>query len=216
MRLPHAAHARQPWRIHEFAGDFRIEDVWSYRTPGAGPDDFPLVLAAVRADRGPSAQDLPARILFAVRWKLGALLGWDDPATGLGSRVPSLRERLPQDLRDTVDPVGSPLTPVYQTDTEYVAEIANRTVHGLMHLGWVPVAGGGHELRMAVLVKPNGWLGRRYMDLIAPFRHYVIYPGMTRQFERAWRDRARLVPGAGGVSSRGGAEDTAQDPRRRP
>ncbi|MFH8385182.1 DUF2867 domain-containing protein [Kitasatospora sp. NPDC018058] len=216
MRLPRTAHTRQPWRIHEFTGDFRIEDVWSYRTPGAGPDDFPVMLAAVRAGREGAGQALPARILFAIRWKLGALLGWDDPATGLGTRVPSLRERLPQDLRDTVDPVGSPLTPVYLTDTEYVAEIANRTVHGLMHLGWVPLAGGGHELRMAVLVKPNGRLGRRYMDLIAPFRRYVIYPGMTRQFERAWRDRALPVPGAGGVSSRGGTEGTAQDPRRRP
>ncbi|MFD0332157.1 hypothetical protein ACFQZC_38120 [Streptacidiphilus monticola] len=35
-----------------------------------------------------------------MRWKLGALLGWDDPAEGVGSRVMSLRDRLPEDLRD--------------------------------------------------------------------------------------------------------------------
>ncbi|MFI9359575.1 DUF2867 domain-containing protein [Kitasatospora sp. NPDC053057] len=198
MRLPRSAHTRQPWRIHEFAQDFRIEDVWSYRTPGAGPDDFPVMLAALQAARGPQSQSLPTRVLFAIRWKLGALLGWDDPAAGLGTRVPSLRDRLPQDLRDTVRPTdgpGLPLTPVYRTDTECVAEIANRTVHGLMHLGWVALPGGRHELRMAVLVKCNGRLGRLYMAVIAPFRHYVVYPGMTRQFERAWRDRA--VPSTG-------------------
>ena len=42
----------------------------------------------------------PARALFAIRWKIGGLLGWDDEDTGLGSRVPTLRDRLPADLRD--------------------------------------------------------------------------------------------------------------------
>jgi hypothetical protein len=41
-----------------------------------------------------------ARTLFAIRWKVGNLLGWDGPDDGLGSRVPTLRDRLPVDLRD--------------------------------------------------------------------------------------------------------------------
>ena len=41
-----------------------------------------------------------ARTLFAIRWKLGALLGWDDPDAGVGSRLPTLRDRLPADLRE--------------------------------------------------------------------------------------------------------------------
>ena len=45
MRLPDAAHTSRPWRIHEIAGDFRLEDVWALPTPG-GPDD----LAAARRD----------------------------------------------------------------------------------------------------------------------------------------------------------------------
>ncbi|MFJ9771390.1 DUF2867 domain-containing protein [Kitasatospora sp. NPDC101157] len=193
MRLPRSAHTRQPWRIHEFTRDFRIEDVWSFRTPGAGPDDFPVMLAALRAAPDPASQSVPTRVLFAIRRKIGALLHWDDPATGLGARVPSLRDRLPQDLCDTVHPadgLGLPFTPVYATGTEYLGEIANRTVHGLMHLGWTALPDGRHELRMAVLVKCNGRLGRLYMGFIAPFRHCIVYPGMTRQFERAWRERA--------------------------
>ena len=41
-----------------------------------------------------------ARALWAIRWKVGELLGWDDPDSGLGSRVSTLRDRLPADLRD--------------------------------------------------------------------------------------------------------------------
>ena len=40
MRLPNTAHTSRPWRIHEFARDFRLEDVWALPTPG-GPGRFP-------------------------------------------------------------------------------------------------------------------------------------------------------------------------------
>ncbi|MEU9073355.1 DUF2867 domain-containing protein [Kitasatospora sp. NPDC048538] len=193
MRLPTTAHTGRPWRIHGFAADFRVEDVWSYRTPGAGPDDFPVMLAALRAGTG-GRRPLPVRALFAARRGLGALLGWDRPDAGPGRALPTLRDRLPDGLRATADPArddGLPLAPVYELPDEAVREVANRTVHALMHLGWVPTGDGGHELRMAVLVKPRGRLGRRYMALIAPFRHLVVYPALTRQWERAWRDRPR-------------------------
>lgn len=57
-----------------------------------------------------------------------------------------------------------------------------------MHLGWAPAAVGGRELRMAVLVKPNGWFGRLSMAAIVPFRYLVVYPALTRRWEQAWRD----------------------------
>ncbi|GGL51159.1 DUF2867 domain-containing protein [Planomonospora parontospora] len=101
MRLPKSAHTSLPWRIHELTRDFSVEDVWSFRTPGAGPGDFPAMLAAMRA---------------AMR-----------------------------------------------------------------------ATGGPARLRMAVLVKPNGRFGRLYMAAIAPFRYLVVYPALTRQWERAWR-----------------------------
>ncbi|MFF2350998.1 DUF2867 domain-containing protein [Kitasatospora sp. NPDC058115] len=196
MRLPRAAHTRQAWRIHAFAPDFRTEDVWAFRTPGAGPGDLDVMLAAMRAAGGVARQSPANRALFAVRRKLGALLGWDRPEAGLGTRVRSLRERLPPELAATVDtaePDGLPLTPVYRLQDEYVRELANGTVHTLMHLGWAPARDGGHELRMAVLVKPNGRFGRSYLKLIAPFRYLIVYPALTRQWERAWRDRRLLL-----------------------
>jgi hypothetical protein len=189
VRLPESAHTSRPWRIHELTRDFRVEDVWALPTPG-GPDDFPrLVRAAAALDpsRGSSGA---ARALWAIRWKLGELFGWDDPDAGLGSRVPTLRGRLPADLREASpgpEFEALPFSTLYMTGDEFAAEIANRTVHGVMHLGWVPDGAGGYRGQMAVLVKPNGRLGRVYMAAIAPFRHLIVYPPMLRRFGQEWR-----------------------------
>jgi hypothetical protein len=189
MRIRNAAHESRPWRIHELTRDFRLEDVWELPTPG-GPDDFPRLVQAIAS--GDPSQSSPGvvRALFAIRWKIGELLGWDRPDDGLGARVPTLRDRLPADLRAA--PPGPdfdalPFTPLYLIDDEFAAEIANRTMHGVMHLGWVPDATGGYHGEMAVYVKPNGLLGSAYMAAIRPFRHLIVYPGLMRQIERTWR-----------------------------
>ncbi|MQY06570.1 DUF2867 domain-containing protein [Actinomadura macrotermitis] len=196
-RLPHTEHTARPWRIHELTPGFRVEDVWRYRTPGAGPGDFPVVLDALEALGGPGKSGRAVRLLFALRWKLGALLGWDDPKTSLSARVRSLREDLPPDIPAAAagTPVpGTPFTRLYVLDDEYAMELANKTVHAVCHLGWVPSGDGGYELRMAALVKPNGMFGRLYMAFIKPFRYLIVYPEMTRRWERAWRERDRLAP----------------------
>jgi hypothetical protein len=190
MRLPDSEHTSHPWRIHEIAPDFRLEDVWALPTPG-GPDDFPLLVEGFAGGDPTQDSSLAARALWAVRWKLGALLGWDDDEGGVGGRVASLRERLPADLRDRgagprFDTL--PFSPLYLLDDEFAAEIANRTMHGVMHLGWVSDGEGGHRGQMAVLVKPNGLLGEAYMAAIRPFRHLVVYPAAMRQIDRRWRE----------------------------
>jgi hypothetical protein len=150
---------------------------------------------------GPSAA---SRALWTIRWKLGELLGWDDPDAGLGSRVPSLRDRLPDDLREArsgPDFHALPFTPLYLTEDEFAAEIANQTMHGVLHLGWVQDGSGGYRGQMAVLVKPNGLLGTGYMAAIAPFRHLIVYPLMLRQVARNWR-AAVHAPRAAASSSK--------------
>jgi hypothetical protein len=188
MRLPNTAHTSRPWRIHELTGDFRVEDVWALPTPG-GPDDFPRLVQMI-ASLDPSHSSTGAvRTLFAIRWKIGGLLGWDDPDAGLGSRVPSLRDRLPVDLREAPGPDfdALPFISLYLLDDEFAAEVANRTVHGIMHLGWVADGNGGYRGQMTVLVKRNGALGTAYMTAIAPFRHLIVYPALMREIEREWR-----------------------------
>ena len=105
----------------------------------------------------------------------------------------SLRDRLPADLRE--GPTGPafhalPFVPLYLTEDEFAAEIANQTMHGVLHLAWVrDPQTGAHRGQMAVLVKRNGLLGAAYMAAIAPFRHWVVYPPMIAAIGREWRAR---------------------------
>jgi hypothetical protein len=194
MRLPNTAHTSRPWRIHDLTRDFRLEDVWALPTPG-GPDDFPRLLHAI-VSGGPSRRSARVvRALWAIRWKVGALLRWDGADAGLGSRVPSLRERLPPDLRAAPtgpDPGALPFTSLYLLHDEWAAEIANRTMHGVLHIGWIPDGSGGYRGQMAVLVKPNGLLGISYMAAIRPFRHVIVHPAMLREIKRRWLGASSL------------------------
>jgi hypothetical protein len=189
IRLPDTAHTSRPWRIHELTRDFRLEDVWALPTPG-GPDDFPRLVQLMASFDPARSSSGAVRTLFAIRWKVGGLLGWDDPATGPGSGVPTLRDRLPADLRDAPSGPRSdelPFAPLYMAADEWALEIANRTMHGVLHVGWVGEDAGGHRGQMAILVKPNGLLGTAYMAAIKPFRHLIVYPMMMRDIEREWR-----------------------------
>jgi hypothetical protein len=184
--LDFSEHTARPWRIHEIAKDFRVLDVWALPTPG-GPNDFPQ-LVRLMATFDPAESSAVVRALFAIRWTLGRVFGLDRQEAGLGARVRSLRDRLPADLADTPTQFDTHLfTPLYVTDDEFALEIANQTMHGVMHVGWVPDARGGHRGQMAVLVRPNGALGAAYLAAIAPFRHVVVYPLMMRDIGRTWR-----------------------------
>jgi hypothetical protein len=106
--------------------------------------------------------------------------------------VRTLASRLPEDLRNTtagLDFGPGPFAPLYRTDTEFAAELSNQTVHAVMHLAWVDRGEERYQGQMAVYVKPRGRLGKRYMTLIAPVRHWVVYPALMRQIERAWNTR---------------------------
>lgn len=172
MKLPDSAHTSQPWRIHEVAEDLRLEDVWALPTPG-GPDDFPRLVELFRTYDPEESSSGVVRALFAIRWKLGELLGWDEPAETRAAR--------------SGDDAPPPFTLMYRDDREWAAEIVNATVHGILHLGWVPDGSGGWRGQLAVLVKPNGLLGSAYMLAITPFRHLLVYPAMLRELGRRWR-----------------------------
>jgi hypothetical protein len=205
MKLPTTEHTSRHWRIHELTPDFRVEDVWALPTPG-GPGDLAKLVSAMVSGNFPQGAPLVVRALWAARWKIGAVLGWDRANAGLGSRVTSLRNRLPEDLRNA--PSGPefkqlPFTPLYLLQDEWAAEMANRTVHSVMHLSWVPNDSGGYRGQMAVLVKPNGLFGAAYMAAIKPLRYLIVYPALMRRIEQGWRARAN-----------GSATATDQDPRR--
>jgi hypothetical protein len=188
MKLSDTEHTSRPWRIHEVAPDFKLEDVWALPTPGGRREDFPLLVESFAAGDPAQSSSAVVRGLFALRWKLGELLRLDDGGSGVGSRVPSLRKRLAADLRSSPGPefASLPFRSLYLTEDEWAAEIANRTMHGILHLGWVPDGAGGYRGQMAVLVKNNGRFGDAYMAAIRPFRHLLVYPQMLRDIERQW------------------------------
>lgn len=176
--------------MHEITGDFRLEDVWALPAEGSD-EEFPRLVAALSA-RDPAGGSAAAQALMRIRVQLGALLGLDDPQTGVGARVQTLKQRLPADVPGATDPpAGGSLAfeTVYRLKDEWAAEIANRTMHGVLHLGWVPIGEGRYRGQMAVLVKPNGLQGRAYMAAIRPFRHLIVYPSMLRRIERVWNGR---------------------------
>jgi hypothetical protein len=171
--------------------DFRLEDVWELDLDGDA-EDFAALVALVASFDPAHGSSRVARALWAIRWRVGGLLGWDDADAGVGARVPTLRTRLPADLRDASIPTefeALPFSWLYVLKDECAAEIANETVHGVMHIGWVPNATDAYRAQMAVYVKPNGLFGNAYMAAIRPFRHLVVYPPMTRDIEQAWRRR---------------------------
>jgi hypothetical protein len=195
MRVPNTEHTARPWRIHEMTRDFRVEDVWAPPEVG-GPDDFPRLVQMIASYDPSESSSCAVRTLFALRWKIGELLGLDGVDAGVGSRVPSLRDRLPADLRGA--PRGPafaalPFTSLYLLDDEWAAEVANRTMHGVMHIGRVPDETGGFRAQMTVLVKPNGLLGNAYMAAIKPFRYLVVYPRLMGEMGRNWRALAAPV-----------------------
>jgi hypothetical protein len=209
MRVPNAVHEVHPWRIHEIAPDFTVEDVWALPAHGdAG--DFQTLLEVFMSLDFPSATSLPTRILWDTRDRLGRWFGLckiSVPVAGTaagagelpipGTNETSLAERLPADLRDTTAPdFGStPFVHLYRTKDEYAAELSNRTVHAVLHLAWVDQGEGRYQGQMAVYVKPRGLFGKGYMAFIKPFRYLVVYPALMRTIERAWKRR-----GAGAAS----------------
>jgi Protein of unknown function (DUF2867) len=199
VRLPNSEYVSQDWRIGECTRDFHLEDVWALPTPGE-QGDFPQLVELIAASDPAQGPSSAARTLWAVRWKLGEWFGWDRPDAGLGSRVATLRDRLPAELRDAQpgpEFAVLPFRSVYLLENEWAAEIANGTVHGVMHVSWVPDrASGGYRGQLAVLVKPNGLLGRAYMAAIRPSRHLLVYPQIMRQINHDWRRRSAPTAGA--------------------
>jgi hypothetical protein len=203
-KLPDSEQTSRPWRIHELVGDFHLLDVWALPTPG-GPDDFPRLVEIFASADTADTPSTTARALWTIRWKLGELFGWDDVEEDEVPDRELLRGRLPADLRKAPPGPGFdvlPFKPVYLLDDEWAAEVINKTVHGVMHLSWVPDGHGAYRGQMSVYVKPNGLFGRAYLAAIGPFRHFVVYPPMMRELERRWRQQ-------GGAASKQAAPSRA-------
>ncbi|MFG1798449.1 DUF2867 domain-containing protein [Nocardia sp. NPDC049149] len=191
MRLPNSTYDARSWRLAEIAPDFSVEDVWVLPAQGER-QEFRELVHQIAEGEGAYEGERLVILLFVVRQLIGKLFGWDRPEAGLGARVASLRDRLPKDAifsERGPDQRAAPWISVYRTDREWVGEYAGRTVHALMHVGWVPVPGKAADYRgeMTILVRPAGLIGRLYMAAIRPFRRFVINPAFFRMVARNWQ-----------------------------
>jgi hypothetical protein len=195
-RIDPSQHRQRPWRVHALAPDFELLDVWEYPIRARPPHDLAYFAGFFqRVEREVTSGAGAAGLLFKLRAFLGRVFGWDDDTGPLpipGCEETSLRTRLspgedPGPARAGLAfDNGLGFDVVYERDDELLYEISNRTVHALMHLGWIDKGDGTHAPRMAVYVKPRGASGRIYMALIAPFRHLVVYPTLLRKMGAAW------------------------------
>lgn len=218
------AHCERPWRVHTLAPDFELLDLWTIAldadpTRGETFGDFLRVFTTAGANHWPVYSLRPtsladvlhaARIVGAVallelrRW-LGRVLALD---ADRNLKIPGrneirVRARLTdddrgRDLGTFPAMVGGAFEPVYAFADEALLEIANRTIHALLHLSWVETAAGRRGVVLAVYVKSRGWQSRAYMALIRPFRHAIVYPAWLAHLTRTWnvlRPQARAAEG---------------------
>lgn len=201
MRIPNAEHRALHFRIDDIAADFALEDVWALPVTG-NQSEFPEFLAIVlpqsttKEPAGSEGESKLAGWLFALRFWLGRVFGWDREINRLpipGCAETSLRDRLPAAERAELPPPSDsplPFKLVYRDHREAFLELSNGTVHAAMHYSWAP-DGDQYRARLAVYVKTRGWFGPLYLLAIAPFRRFIIYPAMLRQMDAKWRNQVR-------------------------
>ena len=191
MQIDNKEHFKQKWIVHELLAEFEVEDVWEFPVTLKDRHTIPLFQNQLfSAMEQLSQKGLPG-MLFKLRFFLGELFGWDKAIDTSKKTLKkgSIRERyaLQNNIKESeLIPIGNAeFEPVYEEDTESLAEISNATVHAGLHLSKVP-KGEAYSVQMAVYVKPKGYLGKFYMALIKPFRLAIVYPAMMRMVGKHW------------------------------
>lgn len=164
----------------------------TFLAAGTGRPRYPVRLRSA-GDALHAVRLAAAGALFAFRHLLGKIFRLDEGRTlPIPGRAESrVRARLDDTDRardrGTLPPlVANAFEPVYAFENEALLEIANRTIHGLLHLAWVETRPGRCDVVLAVYVKSRGAGSRAYLALIKPFRHWVVYPAWIAHLTRTW------------------------------
>jgi hypothetical protein len=189
MRVDPVEFRACPLRVHAFLRDVPLEDVWAIRLPGGGAgrtiQDVRAALAA-----GVGAPPPMVKLLFGLRGRVGAWLGWDEQRPEWSAESYVHRLTTEDRARSTAAP-GTPdgrLSLVYRFEDEQLSERRNATVHAFASLSIRP-APDGYLVYLAIFVQPVHRFTRSYMRAIAPFRRLVVYPAIVRNVQRAWIER---------------------------
>ncbi len=190
IKIDNKHHLNQSWLVHTLLSDFELEDVW--RVPVVLKEDqsFELFLDSFLKsnDKVIKAGSL-AGLLFKFRLFLGKIFKWDEKKK-IDHLIPgSIRERYAKSknlsFQDLIDPGKEDFIPVYKFENEFLSEIENKTVHAALHQGRVKYK-KDYTVQMAVYVKPKGIFGRLYMQVIKPFRYWIVYPALMKSAKVTW------------------------------
>jgi len=185
-RITPAEFRARPLRVHALLHDVPLEDAWAIPLSGGGEG---RTVEDVRAAMVTGIRDAPSVVgaLFQLRFRIGAVLGWDRRRPDWDAQ--SYASRLtPEDRARSLAPPGTPdghFALLYRFEDEQLGELRNATVHGFASLSIRP-APGGYLVYLGVFVRPVHRLTRLYMRAIAPFRHLLVYPAIIRKMQSAW------------------------------
>jgi hypothetical protein len=191
MRVPPEELAGLGLHAAALLRDVPLRDVSVVDLPGGGAGrTLSDVRALLEAGHATSGGPLAVRALFALRWFLGRLLGWDAARHQHpeASYLHRLSDETKRRSRVTPGSADGPFRLLYLFDRESLAEIENATVHAFLSTALVETA-DGYRLYWAVYVKPVSWLTPVYMTVIEPFRRFLVYPALLRRLRRAWQSR---------------------------
>jgi hypothetical protein len=186
MRVKPADFRRLNLRCHALLSDVPLHDVWAIPLHGGGPgrsiQDARAILFGDRHPPNPAV-----RGLFALRWALGRVFGWDDERhnPSSASYVDRLAEADRSQSRVAPGTREGRFRVLYVLGEEALSELRNATVHAFLALALTP-SPEGYTLYLAVYVKPVSRLTMLYMALIDPFRRLVVYPALGRQAQQRW------------------------------
>lgn len=182
MRVPPDEYLRLNLRAHELLRDFELHDVSAADLPGGGDGRTVADIRALASSAPPSRL---TRFLFAVRFLIGRIFGWDrNPLTPERSLISRLTERDRRESQVTPGTRAGAFLMLYQFPHEVLAEIRNATVHGFMCTALTRTS-TGYRMYWGIYVRQVSWLTRPYLMMIEPFRR-VLYPVMLRRIRRAW------------------------------
>lgn len=177
---------RVPLRVHQFLAGVPLHDVWAVDLPrirsGITLNEF---LRAAGAS--PFRPSPVVRALFAIRFLVGRLLGWDrEPDVTLTETFAS--RLTTADRSESLAPAGTRqglFRIVYRFENEQLLEVINRTVHGAA-LSALVETGNAYRLYFAVYVHSVSRLTPVYMAFIDPFRKLIVYPSLLRSVRTTW------------------------------
>jgi hypothetical protein len=196
-RVPPEQFRSLPLEVHALLADVPLSDVTAIDLPAGGPGRTVEEVRTLFNVNGTRSAGLATRSLFALRWWLGRVFGWDRRAHDhpAASYLPRVDESLRARSQIPPGTMQGAFRLLYLLDRESLSEIRNATVHAFLCVA-LREQPGGYRLYWAVYVKPTSWLTTVYMAVIEPFRRFVVYPALFGRIRQRWCERYPSAPSA--------------------